>query len=166
MSTPTATPGTSCSVASSVSRCCRSFVLIFVLFSCAPAQAAPGSLTGEFAVAYDDPAVDDDMTCAGRVGVRVLVRRPVDDGLRIEDGDVGEPARLEPAAVDEPEVVRGETGEPSHRLRQRDEALVAAVVAEKPGEGAVRARMRGAVAERRDRRVCLGVGAERHPRLR
>src|SRR3954464_13399767 len=128
MSTPTATPGTSCSVASSVSRCCRSLVLIFVLFSCTPEQAAPGSLTGEFAVAYDDPAVDDYMTCAGGVGVRVLVRRPVDDGLRVEDGDVGETARLEPPAVDESEAVRGETGEPSHRLRQRDQTLAPAVV--------------------------------------
>src|SRR4051795_13673228 len=139
MSTPTATPGTSCSVASSVSRCCRSLVLICVP-SCTPAQAAPGSLTGEFAVAYDDPAVDDDMTCAGGVGVRMLVRRPVDDGLRVEDGDVGETARLEPPAVDDSEVVRGEAGEPSYGLCQRDQTLVPAVVAEEPGERAVRAR--------------------------
>src|SRR3954454_7682986 len=145
MSTPTATPGTSCSVASSVSRCCRSLVLICVLFSCTPAQAAPGSLTGEFAVAYDDPAVDDDMACAGGVGMRLLVRRPVDDGLRIEDGDVGETAWLEPPAVDESEVVRGEAGEPLHGLRQRDETLVPAVVAEEPGERAVCARVRGAL---------------------
>src|SRR3954452_7432224 len=158
MSTPTATPGTSCSVASSVSRCCRSLVLISVP-SCPPAQAAPGSLTGEFAVAYDDPAVDHDMTRAGGVGMRLLVRRAVDHGLRVEDRDVGETARLEPPAVDQAEVVRGETSEPSHGLRQGDQTLVAAVVAEEPGERAVRARVRGAVAERRYRRVCLRVRA-------
>src|SRR3954468_9489294 len=128
MSTPTATPGTSCSVASSVSRCCRSLALIRVL-SCTPAQAAPGSLTGEFAVADDDPAVDDDMPHARGVGVGFLVRRPVDDRVRVEDGDIGKPAGLEAAAVDQTEVVGRQAGQAPHSVRKRDQALVAAVVA-------------------------------------
>src|SRR3954470_3984959 len=141
MRTPTATPGTSCSVASSVSRCCRSLALIRVL-SCTPAQSAPGSLIGEFAVADDDPAVDDDMAGPGGVLMGVLVRRPVRDRGGVEDGDVGEPARLEPAAVDQSEVVGGQAGEPAYGVCQRHQALVAAVVPEESGERAVCPRVR------------------------
>src|SRR4051812_15383989 len=146
MRTPTETPGTSCSVASSVSRCCRSWALIRVL-SGTPAKASPGSLISEFAVAYDDPAVDDDMTGSGGVEMRVVVRRPVDDGAGIEDGDVGEAAGLEATAVDEAEVVRRQAGQPAHGVGQRDQTLVAAVVAKEPGERAVSARMCRAVVE-------------------
>ena len=64
------------------------------------------------------------------------------------------------------EVVRRQARQPAYGFGSSgNRALVAAVVAEEPRERAVGARVRGAVAERRDRRVRLGVGAERHPRL-
>jgi hypothetical protein len=53
----------------------------------------------EFAVGDDDPAVDEDVVDAGGIAVRVVVRRVVAHGARVENGDVGERSRDEAASV-------------------------------------------------------------------
>src|ERR1043166_5775180 len=60
------------------------------------AQVATRAGGGHGAVANDDLAVDEDVTHADGVLVRVVVGRPVGHGRGIEDGDVGEGAGREP----------------------------------------------------------------------
>src|SRR5262245_39061946 len=76
-----------------------------------PPQRAPRLGPGVLAVLQHLHAVDEDVTHAHRVLVRVLVRRPVGDGLRVKDDDIGEITFAQQAAVIQPEVGRRQVAE-------------------------------------------------------
>ena len=75
-------------------------------------------------------AVDEHVDHAGGVAVRVGVGRVVGDLLRIERDDVSEISARDAAAPVKTQVLRGKACEPTNRLLERHEPLVADVVPE------------------------------------
>src|SRR5438034_6260571 len=97
--------------------------------------------------------------------MRLLEGRAVDHGFRIEDGDVGEHARLYEAAVGEADTLRCERRHLPHGELERHQLLPADVPAQNPRERAVGARMRAVLAERTVGRDATGVRVDPHPPL-
>ncbi len=98
-----------------------------------------------------------------RVLVGVLEGRVIGDRRGIEDDDVGVETGPELAASMEREVAGGQGSELPNRLFQRGDALLAHVLAQQPGEVAVRARMRVRLEEDALGGGRPGVRVEAHP---
>ena len=73
----------------------------------------------------------------GFVESRVVLNR-----VRIEYHHVGEGPGLEPAAIRERQVIRGQRGELAHRRGKVKRVICAYVLRQHPGEVAIGARMR------------------------
>src|SRR6266550_8220251 len=85
---------------------------------------------------------------ADRSLMRLLERRAVDHGRRIEHCDVGEHPGLQEPAIGEAHALRRERRHLAHGELERKELLVARIVAKDPREGTVGARVRGLRAQR------------------
>ena len=66
--------------------------------------------------------------------MRLLERRVVLDPGGVEDHDIGEVARLEGAAAVELEVLGGKRAQPPNGCFERNELLLADILAEQPGD--------------------------------
>src|SRR5262245_24882293 len=104
-------------------------------------QSAPGLRPRVLTVLQDLDAVDEHVLHADRILVWLLEGGPIRDGRGVEHDDVREHAVPEQPAPVEPEVGRGQPAQPPHRVLQRDDLLLAHVLAQEPREVAVGARM-------------------------
>ena len=118
---------------------------------------------GVRAVAHRDHAVDDDGVDSHRILVRLLERRGVGDGFRVEDHDIGEVAFDEPSPIGNLHLRRRQTGHLPNRFRQRERLLLANVAAKNARERAVRARMRLAATQFSIRLDGRRIGPHAHP---
>ena len=102
----------------------------------------------------------------GGVAVRLGVGRARLDGARIERDDIRKVAAGDAAAARESKRPCREVGEAMDRVLERNDLLVADIVAQEPRERAIRARMRMRTQEHALRRGRRFVRAEAHPRQR
>ena len=96
--------------------------------------------------------------------LRLLKRRAILDGRRIEHGDVGEHSFPEKATVLQAQVGRRQRAQPAHRFAQGNHLFLAHVFSEDTREVPVGARMRVRLQEDPGRRLRGFVGTEGNPR--
>src|ERR1019366_9478779 len=89
-------------------------------FPAGPADHAPRLLTGVLAVFQHLSAVHPHVLHAGRILVRLLVRRSIRDRLRIERNDVGEETRRQFSALLDPQRRRRQRRQLADRLLPPD----------------------------------------------
>src|SRR5947199_294217 len=89
-----------------------------------------GPLAGMTHVVENDLAVHDDRRDADRILERIGERRAVGDRGRIEDDEIGGESFLDRAAVGDVELLRGQAAHLVDGLFERDDALLADVLAE------------------------------------
>ena len=87
-------------------------------------------LSGQPAIVVFQNAIHEDVLNSFRKLRRVLIRGMVNDGLGIEDGDIGEEACAQNAAIAQPLALCGQGSDLANRLLQRQHVFVANVVAE------------------------------------
>ena len=107
-----------------------------------PSDDAARRGAGVLAVAEHLHAVDEDVHHARGVLMRRFERGVILDGRRVEDGDVGEVAGRQSAALADLEIGGGQRGQAADGLFERDDLLVARVFAQEPGEVTVSTRVR------------------------
>jgi len=74
-------------------------------------------------VAHDCDAVDEDVRDADGIPVRILIRRHIRDGRRVEDDDIGVPAIAELAAIAKAEARRRQLRRSAYRLFEPQQPL-------------------------------------------
>src|SRR5437763_14962494 len=124
-----------------------------------------GPLAGMTHVVENDLAVHDDRRDADRILERIGERRAVGDRGRIEDDEIGGESFLDRAAVGDVELLRGQAAHLVDGLFERDDALLADVLAEDARKRAEIARMRHADPQRTADRERRSVRSNRYPRL-
>src|SRR3954449_4238316 len=101
-----------------------------LLLVSAPAEHPPGQRVRHRTVAQNQSTVDDHVEDAFAEVVRIFVRRHVPNLRGIEDHDIGLHAGTEYAAVAEVRAIGGLRRRFAHHLLEREEMLVANVMAE------------------------------------
>jgi hypothetical protein len=94
---------------------------------------------GVFALAQNLNAIDEHIANSSCILMRLLERRMVLNVGGIEDYDIGEVARLERAAAVELEVLGGERTQLPYGCLQRNQLLIADILAQQPGDVVIRA---------------------------
>src|SRR5581483_67389 len=102
---------------------------------------------GVIAVLEHLRAVDPDVADADRILMGFVVCRAIRDRVRVEDDDVGELACGKAPTIFDLQRVGRQRRQLSNRFFERDDVLVAHVLAEQPREVAVRARVRSRLEE-------------------
>src|SRR5437667_8937249 len=120
-------------------------------------EGAAGFAAGVLAVFENLNAVDENVSDADGILVRLLEGSTVGDSLRIENHYVCKHAFLDKSAVIEPEVCSGQSRKPVHSFRKGNDFFFADVFAEQAGEVAIGAWMRGRFEEHalRGHRRCI-----------
>ena len=108
------------------------------------AHKTSGPNTCKAAVVQDELAIDDDADNAGCKATRLLQRRVVLDGLRIEQHQIRITTQRDPTTVVELEALRWQAGDTADGCSESDDPSLAHVVPQKPCKTAASARM-GAV---------------------
>src|SRR5262249_11498204 len=111
------------------------------------ANGAARTRPGVLAPIEHNLAVDDDVLDPLAVLKRIFVRGPVDDALRVEQGQVGVASRPEDAEVENAELGRVETRHLAHGVLQPEQADLAYIDAQHPREGTEAARVRVSAVE-------------------
>lgn len=129
------------------------------------AQRSAGFDSRQMPVAIFNLAVHQDILHALRKLSRFGVRGFVDDGPRIEHGHVGKETFLEQAASAEMFPLRRQRGDLAHRLFQRQQMQIAAVVPQKPRHRPKRAGMGVRLKEQSVQGQLAGIETDAGPRL-
>ncbi len=114
---------------------------------------------------YRDRTVDQDAVNALGILVRIHEVRPVDDGIRIENHEIGNLAHIDRAPIGQPQPAGRHAGHLVHGGRQVEQLVFAAVLAEHPGEGPVIAGMGGCFAQRAINRRGAAVRSDHDARM-
>ena len=86
------------------------------------------------AIAEDLPAIDEDMMDADGQLMGFFEGGAVDDGLRVEDNHIGVVSRCQLASAFESQIRGRQRGQSANRLRERNNPLLAHILAEQARE--------------------------------
>src|SRR3972149_11387512 len=105
------------------------------------AQPAARSFSRELSPLERELSVHEDVDDAFGELTRILPRRPIGDGRRVEDGDIRRHSVRQAAAIVEPDAGRGKRGHLADRFLEAQEPELSNIEAENAGKRARGSRM-------------------------